>query len=59
MDRTRFPRLDWAPWCLVHANGKKKARLNYIHYPLGQMQYRAHRRLFSGRRDGRDLLQFR
>ncbi|MDH4612402.1 polyphosphate kinase 2 [Pseudomonas sp. BN102] len=31
--------IEEAPWWVVHANDKKKARLNCIHHLLGQMPY--------------------
>ena len=31
--------IEEAPWWLVQANDKKKARLNCIHHLLSQMQY--------------------
>ncbi|MEO7938475.1 MAG: polyphosphate kinase 2 [Burkholderiaceae bacterium] len=36
MERTHFP---YAPWWVVHAVDKKKARLNCIHHLLSQMPY--------------------
>jgi hypothetical protein len=32
--------IDAAPWWIVPADDKKKARLNCIHHLLGQMDYR-------------------
>ena len=37
LERTHIPE---APWFVVHAVDKKKARLNCIHHLLGQMPYR-------------------
>ena len=38
LERTHIPE---APWWVVHADDKKKARLNCIHHLLEQMPYGA------------------